>query len=84
MKECIIILVAIGAVVLLSAVFAALHFYYRRVIEQKDCGIVRQIREQDRLAKELERNRIEKETLERLLQSMLQGISQPSATIDKR
>ncbi|GHV30518.1 hypothetical protein FACS1894177_03230 [Bacteroidia bacterium] len=35
----------------------------RRIVKEKSCGIIRQIRKQDELAKELERSRIEKETL---------------------
>jgi hypothetical protein len=79
MNECIII-VSIGTVAILLAVFATLHFRYRQMIEQKDRGIMRQIREQDCLAKELERTKIENETLERLKKSMLNGMLQPAGT----
>jgi predicted Holliday junction resolvase-like endonuclease len=66
-----IILVVIGMVAVISAVFTVLYFHYRREIEQKDRGLIRQLREQDCLAKELEHAQVKNETLEQLLNKML-------------
>jgi hypothetical protein len=68
---------------LVSVAATAIYFRYRRVIEQKDLGIMRQIRKQDCLAKELERTGIEKETLDRLLKGMLKGRLQPADTKER-
>jgi hypothetical protein len=83
MKEC-IILVALGIIAIISAVFSVLHFRYRREIEQKDKGIVRQIREQDCLAKELEHAQVKNETLEQLLKNMLEVYSTARPATDRR
>jgi signal transduction histidine kinase len=76
----IVIIVAVGMVMFLSVAATAICFRYQRAIERKDRGIMRQIREQDCLAKELERTRIENETLDRLLKGMLNGMLQPADT----
>jgi hypothetical protein len=82
MKEC-IILVVIG-IAIISAVFSVLHLRYRRVIEQKDRGIIRQIREQDCLAKELEHARVKNDTLEQLLNKMLEVYPTVRPATDRR
>jgi hypothetical protein len=67
-------------VALPTTVFTVLHVLYRRKIEQKDRGIMQQIREQNMLAKELERSKVENQTLERLLNNMLENFMRPPAT----
>ena len=47
------------------------HVHYRRMERKKDRDIILRIREQDRIAKELEQTRIERNTLEKLLKSEL-------------
>lgn len=70
MKEWIILLAL--AVAALSLVAAGVVCYCcRRMERRKNLGILRAVHEQDRLAKELERARIEKETIERVLRSKL-------------
>lgn len=43
----------------------------QRMEQRKNSGILRAVREQDRLARELEHTRIEKETIEKMLVSKL-------------
>jgi hypothetical protein len=83
MKEC-IILVAIGIIATMLVVFSVLHLRYRRVIEQKDRGIIRQIREQDYLVKELEHAQAKNETLEQLLNKMLEVSPAARAATDRQ
>jgi len=77
MNEC-IILVVIGIVAVLPAVFIVLHVRHKREIEQKDRGIIRQLHEQDCLAKELEHAQVKNETLEQLLKNMLEVSHKPA------
>jgi glutamate racemase len=83
MNEC-IILVALGIIAVISAVFTVLHFRYRRVIEQKDRGILQQIREQDYLVKELERAQVKNETLEQVLKNILEVYPTARPAADRR
>jgi hypothetical protein len=69
--ERIIIPVAVCVIILLSAAIAGQYFRHKRILGEKNRGIFRQIYEHDNLKKELERTRIEKETLEQLLKSKL-------------
>ena len=66
-----IIFIAIGSILVLILVIALLRIHYRKLIKEKERGIIRQIREQDRLAKELEYIRTEKKVMEKLLESKL-------------
>lgn len=70
MNEWIIIL-ALTVAVLALAVIGMVCFCCRRMKREKDNSLVTAIREQDRLAHELERVRIEKEAFERVLRSEL-------------
>jgi hypothetical protein len=76
----IVIIVVVGMAMLLSVAATAICFRYRRMVERKDRSIMRQIRKQDCLAKELEHSRIENATLDRLLKGMLNGRWQPADT----
>jgi len=66
-------LVAFCGSVLFWAVLtiAALHKHYRKLISEKNSYIINRIRECDRLEKELEKTKIEKELLEKLVISHL-------------
>jgi hypothetical protein len=83
MNEC-IILVAIGIVAFLPAVFIVLHVRHKREIEQKDRGIIRQMHEQDFLKKELEHAQVKNDTLEQLLNKMLEVYPAARPTADRR
>ena len=66
--DVIIISVIVGFGVLLSAavvLVVVLHIRYKRMVEEKNRDIVRQIRERDRLERELEHASIELETIEK-------------------
>lgn len=82
MKEWIILLAL--AVAALSLVVAdVVCFYCRRMERRKNLGIFSAVHEQDRLAKELERARIEKQTIERVLRSKLPESGEPHAAPPK-
>ena len=57
--------------IFLIAIVVIQHLRYRYLMKEKNYGIFHQIREQTRLARELERALIEKETLEKLVKSKL-------------
>jgi predicted Holliday junction resolvase-like endonuclease len=73
-----IILVVIGIVAVLPAVFTVLHVRHKREIERKNRGLIRQLHEQDCLAKELEHAQVKNETLEQLLKNMLEVSHKPA------
>lgn len=51
----------------------------RQMEREKNRGLVQAVREQDRIARELEHARIEKETLERVLETKLASPAETSA-----
>ena len=61
----------IGVCILLIAAVVILWVRYRMLERERNCGIFHQIKEQTRLAQELERMRIEKETLEKIVKRRL-------------
>lgn len=78
MNEWILIL-ALAAAALASAAIGIVCCCCRRMEREKSRGIVNAIREQDRLARELERARVEKEAFERVLRSKLTASDRPDA-----
>ena len=73
MKEYIWIVVCI----LLIGTVVILWIRYRMLERERNRGIVRLISEQTRLARELERTRIEKETLEKIVKHRLNNTDSP-------
>lgn len=65
---------AIGIIILLLAVIFFMYIRHKRIVREKSCGIIRQIQKQDALAKELERSRIEKETLLKIIDKGIRDI----------
>ena len=49
---------------------------YRRIIREKNMGIFQQIKVQNHLAEELERMRIEKEVLMKILNNQLKSVNE--------
>lgn len=78
MKEWIILL-ALAVAALSLVVAGVVCFCCRRMERRKNLGILRAVHEQDRLAQELERARIEKETIERMLLSKLPESGEPDS-----
>ena len=70
MKDHITLIALVIAVLALGAVGIIL-LRYRRTLREKDRNIVDGIRKRDRIEAELERTRIEKETLEKALREKL-------------
>lgn len=62
-----IILIASVIVVCLIAAIVGLFFYCRRLERRCNCCLVKTIREQDRVMRQLERILLEKETFEKLI-----------------
>lgn len=63
-----LLLIISGAALLALILAAVLLIEFRRMKREKERCILQHLREQDRIEKELERVRIEKETLERVLE----------------
>ena len=61
------IFILIGACMILIAVIVIQYLRYRMLRKEKNYAVFHQIKEQTRLARELEQTRIEKETLEKLV-----------------
>jgi hypothetical protein len=76
------IFIALGIGSLLVAVIAAMRIRYRWLLKKKNDGICRQIFEQKRLEEELERTRIEKETLKEVLKIKSDDHQQASGAED--
>lgn len=72
-----IIIMALAAAALASTAAAIVCFCCRHMAREKNRGIVNAIHEQDRLARELERARIEKEAFERVLRAKLSESGKP-------
>jgi hypothetical protein len=66
-----VILVISGIVMILIVAIVIMRICYHRIIDEKNRGTLRLIREQDSLKKELEYARVEKDEAERLLLSKL-------------
>lgn len=66
-----IIILALGVAASATAAVCVVCSCYHRMEREKNCHIVHAIREQERLARQLEHIRIEKETIECLLRSKL-------------
>jgi len=69
-----IILILCGTGLLTLIIVMAIRSYYRKVIRTKDIGIVQQLHEHDRLAKELEYVNVEKKIMEKLLLSKFDAV----------
>jgi hypothetical protein len=69
-----------GMIVLLIAVIIAMQLRYRRMLKRKDEGIYHRIREEQRLAEELQRARIAQETIQNVLDAQLRHT--PPTTAD--
>lgn len=67
-------------IILLVAVAVAVFLRVRRMLREKDKGIMQSIREQMRLSRELERTRIEKETIEKIVSARSDGDDVPPAS----
>lgn len=78
MNEWILIL-ALAVAALASAAIGIVCFCCRRMERERNNGLVNAIREQDRLARELERVRVEKEAFERVLRTKLTDCGEPDA-----
>lgn len=78
MNEWVLIL-ALAVAALASAAVGIVCFCCRRMERERNNGLVNAIREQDRLARELECARIEKEAFERVLRSKLTESDVPDA-----
>lgn len=78
MKEWVLIL-ALGVAALTTATVGVVCYCCRRMEREKNSSIVHAIHEQDRLARELERARIEKEAFERMLKTKLSDPGKPDA-----
>ena len=67
MDSCIayFILAATGSIVVLLTVIFIICRRFRRIVREKNRGIIRGLKEQDSLSKELDRVRTEKDTLEK-------------------
>jgi hypothetical protein len=69
---------AIGIIILLLTIILIMYIRHRRIVRKKSYGIIRQIQKQDELAKELERSKIEKETLLKIINKGIQEIKTKS------
>ena len=67
-------LLVIGGYISLIVVIVIQYLRYRLLMKEKRYGIFHLIKEQTRLARELELTRIEKETLEKLVKSTINKI----------
>lgn len=72
-----IIIIALGVAALATAAVGVVCSCCCRMEREKNSSIVHAIHEQDRLARELERARIEKEAFERMLKTKLSDSSKP-------
>ena len=70
MNEWIILMALVVAALSLAAI-GLVCCHCRQMEREKNRGLVQAVREQDRIARELEHARIEKETLERVLKTTL-------------
>ncbi|MDR0507447.1 MAG: hypothetical protein LBH32_11645 [Dysgonamonadaceae bacterium] len=73
-----ILYMAIGIIILLLTIILIMYIRHRRIVRKKSYGIIRQIQKQDELAKELERSKIEKETLLKIINKGIQEIKTKS------
>lgn len=78
MQEWILFIALVVAVAALTAAGVAFVCFRERERE-KDRGLIRALREQDRLVRELEHLRIEKETVETIIRAILPKWDEPSA-----
>lgn len=74
-----IIIMALAVAALSLVVAGGVCFCCRRMEREKNSSIVHAIHEQDRIARELERTRIEKEAIERVLRSKLTESGDPDS-----
>ena len=70
MNRCEIIIIILFCIFLI-AVIVIQHLCCRMMMKEKNAGIFHHIKEQTRLARELEHIRIEKETLEKIVECRL-------------
>jgi hypothetical protein len=75
--------ITLSIAALLVAIIIGMRIRYRRMLKQKDEGIYRQIREEQRLSEELNRALIAKETLKEVLETKLNDTPQASAGLEK-
>jgi hypothetical protein len=69
-----VILILGGSGFLMLIIVVALRAYYQKVIKTKERGIVHHLREQDKLAKELECIHAEKRIREKILESKFEEV----------
>ena len=74
-----IVLTALVVAALSLAAIGLVCCHCRQMEREKNRGLVQAVREQDRIARELEHARIEKETLERILGTKLAAPAETSA-----
>ena len=72
--------VAIGTIVLLMVVVLIQCHRNRMIIKEKNRGIISRMLEKDVIAKELDKVRIEKDTIEKTLDRYLNQLTNPSET----
>lgn len=82
MNEWIILMALVVAALSLAAI-GLVCCRCRQMEREKNRGLVQAVREQDRIARELEQARIEKETLERVLETKLAAAAETSSAKKK-
>lgn len=82
MNEWIILMALVVAALSLAAI-GLICCRCRQMEREKNRGLVQAVREQDRIARELEQARIEKKTLERILETKLTATAETSAAKKK-
>ena len=79
----IIFLIALGLVFCSLAIVALVFLHCRKIVEKCNYYMAKGIREQDCLAKQLERTRIEKEMMEKVIKAELSEAVKSSMTGEK-
>jgi hypothetical protein len=72
MNNLILIIVSVAGVSIAAIIALCVHF--RKIINKKNQGIIRQISEQDRLKRELETIHTEKKVMEKFLNAKIEGV----------
>ncbi|MDL2212814.1 hypothetical protein LJC29_02490 [Bacteroides sp. OttesenSCG-928-N06] len=69
----IIIIILVAALALVAAIL--LYMRNRQLKKEKECNAIKYIHQQDRMVRELEHTRVEKETLERVIRIGIEKIT---------
>lgn len=64
-------IIALAVILCLLIAICCLYLRFRRIKKTYSSNLIRNIREQDRMARELEQTRLEKETIEKVLEKRL-------------